>query len=159
MRVGIGLGANLGDRLTNLRQAISELLLLADPSQPFLVAPFIETAPVDCAPGSPSFLNSAIEMSFAGSPNTLLREIQRIETAQGRASVRPKNTPRPVDLDILYFGNLVVNELDLQIPHPKIPERAFVLEPLLAICPNRFLAPWDMTIASLYDKLLSNHNK
>jgi 2-amino-4-hydroxy-6-hydroxymethyldihydropteridine diphosphokinase len=151
MRVGIALGSNLGDRVAYLRAAAAAIRRLAEP--PVLVSRVYETAPVDCPPGSPSFLNAAMEIGYSGSLADLLAQLQAIEQANARPAAHDRNSPRTVDLDILYADNEVVNEPNLILPHPRITERLFVLQPLSDIVPNRQLPGSTTTIAERAKKL------
>jgi 2-amino-4-hydroxy-6-hydroxymethyldihydropteridine diphosphokinase len=135
--VGIALGSNLGDRGALLEQGFAFLRSLSV-TQHFLSSSIFETEPVDCPPGSPP-LNAVAEIAYAGIPRELLSELQAYELECGRARVRPVNAPRPLDLDILYFGSLVLQEPDLVIPHPRLTQRRFVLQPLAEIRPELVL--------------------
>jgi 2-amino-4-hydroxy-6-hydroxymethyldihydropteridine diphosphokinase len=137
MRVGIALGSNLGNRAAQLRAAVAAIHVFAEP--PILLSHVYETAPVDCPPGSPAFLNAAVEIGFSGKIHDLLRRLQSIEQAQDRPSVHGRNTPRTVDLDILYADDLTLETPELTLPHPRLMERAFVLRPLCDFAPNRIL--------------------
>ncbi len=149
MRVGIALGSNLGDRHAHLQQAVDSLRELATPGESFLVSRIYETDPVDCPPGSSTFLNAAIEIDWTLTALDLLRNLQELEREAGRPSVRDVNSPRPLDLDILYFGDQIVDSLDLVIPHPRLTSRLFVLAPLADIIPARILPGQASTVAQL----------
>jgi 2-amino-4-hydroxy-6-hydroxymethyldihydropteridine diphosphokinase len=140
MRIGIALGSNLDDRLALLRSARKRIQSLHEDSGPFLCSRIYETAPADCPPGSPLFLNAALEMSSSLPPLDLLAELQRIEIDLGRPREHDFHSPRTIDLDLLYCDNLAFRLSDLELPHPRIFERPFVLFPLLDICPERILA-------------------
>jgi 2-amino-4-hydroxy-6-hydroxymethyldihydropteridine diphosphokinase len=137
MRVGIALGSNLGDRAEQLRAAVAAICSFAEP--PILLSRVYETAPVDCPPGSPAFLNAAMELGFSGQIYDLLDRLQSIEQAQDRPATRGRNAPRTVDLDILYADDLILEAPRLTIPHPRLMARAFVLYPLCDIAPHRRL--------------------
>lgn len=137
MRVGIALGSNLGDRAARLRAAVAAIRAFAEP--PILLSHVYETAPVDCPPGSPAFLNAAMEIGFSGEIHDLLHRLQAIEQAQDRPAMHGRNTPRTVDLDILYADDLTLETPELTLPHPRLMERAFVLRPLCDFAPNRTL--------------------
>ena len=131
--VFLGLGSNLGAREANLRRAV-ELL----PSYGVTVveqSPVYDTAPVDAPPGSGRFLNAVCRAETALRPQTLLRAVKGLESALGRLP-GPRNAPRTIDIDILLFGDEVVDTPELRIPHPRFATRAFVLTPLAAIAPN-----------------------
>lgn len=145
MRVGIALGSNLGDRIRHLRAAVAAIREFAE--DPVLVSRVYETEPVGCPPGSPAFLNGAVEIGYSGKLLELLTYLQRIENAQGRRRIREQNSPRPVDLDILYADDLEVVELGLTVPHPRLATRAFVLLPLNDIAPQRVLPGFRKTVS------------
>jgi len=126
----LGLGSNLGDRESNLNMAIdflSERIKIEKKSPVFDTAPVGET-------NQPRFLNMVIRVSTRLSPATLLFMAKGIEAKLGRV---PKDTPRPIDIDILFFGDQVINTPpQLVVPHPRLAERAFVLVPLSEIAPD-----------------------
>ena len=142
MRVGVALGSNLAQRLDLLRKACRHLQALHDGSGPFLRSRIYETEPIDCPPGSPAFLNAAVEFSSCSPPLDLLVELQRIEIALGRPRNHGFHAPRTIDLDLLYIDQLAFSLPDLTLPHPRIAERLFVLCPLNDICPDRILPGW-----------------
>lgn len=149
-RVGIALGANLGDRHENL-EAGFRLLDRLDVRGHALRSGLLETAPVDCAPGDPLFLNAVAEIHYAGEPEELLRRLQEFERELGRApsGERPVNAPRPLDLDILYIDDLELTTPTLTVPHPRMTARRFVLEPLAQIRPDLVLPGQTKTVAEL----------
>ena len=131
--VFLGLGSNLGDREANLRRAV-ELL----PSYGVTVveeSPVYDTAPVDAPPGSGRFLNAVCRVETALPPLTLLKAVKGLESALGRLSGL-RNAPRTIDIDILLYGDQVVDTPELRIPHPRFAARAFVLTPLADIAPD-----------------------
>ena len=146
IRVGIGIGSNLGDRLLNLRRARAAILALPgmsparqpDGREACLSAPVYETDPVDCPPGSAPFLNTVVEVGLRAkcSPLRLLAGLRQIEQSLGRPSRHPRNAPRCIDLDILYAGSLRMTTADLRLPHPRLHLRRFVLAPLAAVRPE-----------------------
>lgn len=135
MKVGLGLGSNLGERLPHLQQAKAYLLSLSQEGW-HVASPLYETEPVGCPPNSPRFLNAVLEIEFGGAPKTLLNKIAAYEVAHGRDRNLPKNAARPIDIDILYFGEKEIMEKDLVVPHPRMAERRFVLLPLSTIRPE-----------------------
>lgn len=149
MTAGIALGSNLGDRHGNLQTAKRHLFALHDGSGPFLCSRICATEPVDCPPGSPAFLNAAIELRTKLPPLDLLAELQRIEALLGRPRDHAFHAPRTIDLDILYCDNLAFTLPELQIPHPRIAERPFVLLPLADIAPERTLPGHSENIGAL----------
>ena len=134
MRVGIGLGSNLGTRTEEMASARVWLRSL-DPGARF--SGVFETEAVDCPPGSPGFLNQATEICWNGSLHGLLDLLQGYERSRGRQTVRGRNQPRALDLDLLYADGRKVRTTRLQLPHPRMGSRRFVMEPLAEICPER----------------------
>ncbi|MFH1505048.1 MAG: 2-amino-4-hydroxy-6-hydroxymethyldihydropteridine diphosphokinase [Candidatus Omnitrophota bacterium] len=129
--VFIGIGSNLGDRLENINKALDYLKENKNISLE-KISSFIETEPVN-APG-PKYLNGAIKITTNLPPKNLLVVLQNIEKELGRS--RPyKNAPRTIDLDILLYDNEIIDEPELEIPHPKMLGREFVMKPLLEIHP------------------------
>jgi 2-amino-4-hydroxy-6-hydroxymethyldihydropteridine diphosphokinase len=153
MRAGIALGSNLGDRLATLKRARQRVEQLPKTQPPILVSAVYETEPVGCEPGTPKFLNAVFEISYDGEAAELLQELRTIEANLGRAREHERNVSRTVDLDLLYFGDAVVSTPDLQLPHPRIAGRRFVLEPLHDICPNMILPGERENIAALLQDL------
>jgi 2-amino-4-hydroxy-6-hydroxymethyldihydropteridine diphosphokinase len=139
-RVGISLGSNLGDRIVHLRTAVERLAPLRS-SDHLLLSPVFETEPVDCPEGSGAFYNAVIEIETDLAPLELLAATQEIERQLGRPEVRAVNAPRTVDLDLLYYDDLAMMAPGLELPHPRMFLRAFVLKPLAAIRPD--LVPAD----------------
>jgi 2-amino-4-hydroxy-6-hydroxymethyldihydropteridine diphosphokinase len=136
-RIAIALGSNLGDRGANIAAAISRLREIASPGTPFLTASIHDTEPKDCPPGSPRFLNTAVAFDYPGSdPLELLGITQAIEVDLGREPNPTRNAPRLIDIDILLFGETVLDHPLLQLPHPRIDERPFVHLPLREILPD-----------------------
>lgn len=153
MRAGIALGANLGDRVAGLTTARSQIFALAGISAPLLSSSLYETEPVDCEPGAAKFLNAVLEIGFAGSSSELFRELQRIEHALGRPAAHARNRSRTIDLDLLYHGDRLVTELGLILPHPRLHQRAFVLQPLAEIRPDLILPNDSATVRELAARL------
>ncbi len=149
MRTGIGLGSNLGDRLVNLRTARDHIVALPGVSGPARSAPIFESDPIDCEPGTPAFYNTVIEVAYEGHAMTLLDALRSIEVAMGRSSKHPRNVSRPIDLDILYAGNLSLRNEEIAIPHPRLHLRRFVLAPLAEIRPDLVLPGQGQTVAGL----------
>ncbi len=150
-QVGIALGSNLGDRSAQLNAGIAFLRTLSVISE-VRESPRIKTTPVDCPPGSDEFLNSVAEIdvdSIAHPPRKLLELLQEFEGSRGRALVRDVNAPRPLDLDIIYYGDQVVREPFLLIPHPRAHLRHFVLEPLSRLRPDLILPGQTKTVMEL----------
>jgi 2-amino-4-hydroxy-6-hydroxymethyldihydropteridine diphosphokinase len=142
MYVGIALGSNLRDRQAEIEAGMAFLRSLSLGGS-IRVSPSIETAPVDCPPGSPAFLNAMAEIELDPKvlpPKELLHALQAFERSRGRPEEREINAPRPLDLDIIYYGDLRIEEPGLVVPHPRAVERRFVLEPLSHLRPE-FIFP------------------
>lgn len=152
-RAGIALGSNLGDRHAHLAAAIRRLRLLAVPTTPVLEASFLETPPLNCPPGSPDFLNTVVEIEYAGTPFELLDHLQNIERSSGRIRGAIRNAPRTLDLDLLYFGDLTLSGEALELPHPRLSERRFVLAPLAEIRPDLILPGQRRSIREILSQL------
>lgn len=145
---GVALGSNIGPCLDNLQKAVEFLRSLHEGiPDDFLVSSWIETSPVGCAPGTPNFLNGAAQLETSLPPITLLHQLQSFEAHLGRPARRPKNSPRPIDLDLLYHGDSTSSGEPLTLPHPRILERDFVLAPLAEIVPNLILPGTDKSVA------------
>lgn len=133
-RAYVGLGGNLGDREATIRQAL--VLLGERPGvEILLVSTLRETAPVGFV-DQPPFLNGAAMLETTLDPPSLLAELLAVELALGRERVGQRYGPRTIDLDLLLHGDLVVDEPGLCVPHPRLHERAFALEPLAELDPN-----------------------
>jgi 2-amino-4-hydroxy-6-hydroxymethyldihydropteridine diphosphokinase len=153
MRTGIAFGSNLGDRLDNLSRARKAVEALAGITGPLIASRVYETEPIDTDPDASAFLNAVMEVEFQGHPLALLEALQSIETQFGRPSKRPRNAPRPIDLDVLYVGNLVLSNEEIMIPHPRLPLRRFVLQPLVEIRPDLVLPGHEQPVAALLTEL------
>ena len=130
-RVLLGLGANIGDRLANLRAAVDGL---AGVVRVEAVSPIYETAPMyDTDQGA--YLNMAVTGRTALEPRPLLDALKALEKQIGRVRSR-RYGPRAIDLDIVFYGDRVIREPGLEIPHPRLAERAFVLAPAADIAPD-----------------------
>lgn len=127
----LSLGSNLGSREDNLRQAIHQLEGLGTVAA---VSSFYETEPVEIEGAQPWFLNCAVALETELPPAQLLSRILVLEQSMGRRRTQPKG-PRTIDIDIVFFGNAVVDTEELTIPHPAMQHRRFVLEPLAEIAP------------------------
>jgi 2-amino-4-hydroxy-6-hydroxymethyldihydropteridine diphosphokinase len=146
--VYLSLGSNLGDRAANLKAAIAAL-----PSANFQVrkvSSFYETEPVDYL-DQPWFLNCVVEGETDSQPIDLLRTLRAIESQLGSKKAFAKG-PRLLDIDILIFGDLPLDTPELQIPHPRMLERKFVLAPLAEIAPQLKFPQWSGNISDLLAK-------
>jgi 2-amino-4-hydroxy-6-hydroxymethyldihydropteridine diphosphokinase len=129
----VGIGANLGQREETLRRAVA-LLGSADGVEVVAVSELRETEPVGVV-DQPPFLNGAVSLKTTRSPRALLDLLLEIERSLGR--VRGERWgPRVLDLDLLVYGNELVDELGLRVPHPRLHERRFALEPLADLNPE-----------------------
>jgi 2-amino-4-hydroxy-6-hydroxymethyldihydropteridine diphosphokinase len=149
MRAAVALGSNLGDRLDNLRAARRQIVDLAGVQSPILSSAIYETDPVDCEPGAQKFLNAAVEFEYEGDPVNLWKQLAAIEVALGRPSNHPRNVSRKIDIDLLYFGNTKIDKKELQLPHPRMHLRKFVLQPLADIRPDLILPTGRKTVREL----------
>jgi 2-amino-4-hydroxy-6-hydroxymethyldihydropteridine diphosphokinase len=131
IKIYLGLGSNMGDRWENIRRA---LYLLSQKIRISRVSPVYDTAPVGNTE-QPRFLNLICEAQTALTPVELLVLVKGIEMEVGRKP-GPPESPRPIDIDILFYGDQVVENSKLVIPHIKLTERAFVLVPLVDIAPD-----------------------
>ena len=129
--VYLALGTNLADRLANLRQAIASLTPQMEVRAKSSV---YETPPWGYA-DQPKFLNQVVKVKTYLEPEALLKHLKRLEVALGRKESF-QNGPRLIDIDILFFDDLVLDTPTLVIPHPRLHERAFVLLPLMDIAPD-----------------------
>jgi 2-amino-4-hydroxy-6-hydroxymethyldihydropteridine diphosphokinase len=127
----LSLGSNVGDRERNLQEAIRRASALG---RVVAASSVYETEPVEFT-DQPWFLNCVIALETTAEPAQLLRECLRIEQEMGRQRLLKKG-PRSIDIDILLFGDAVVNTPELTIPHPEMTRRRFVLEPLAEIAPE-----------------------
>jgi 2-amino-4-hydroxy-6-hydroxymethyldihydropteridine diphosphokinase len=131
--VYIGLGANLGDREATIRRGLE--LLDGDPDvEVAAVSTLRETDPVGYE-DQPRFLNGAARLETELTPHALLERLLEVERELGRDRSGPRFGPRTIDLDLLLYGDELVAEDGLEIPHPRLHERAFVLEPLYELDP------------------------
>lgn len=127
----LSLGSNLGDRAANLREALAQL---AAAGAVLSTSAFYETQPVD-VPDQPWFLNCVAALETAQTPKELLQTALQVEASMGRMRLRHKG-PRNIDVDLLLFGDRVIDEPGLKVPHPAMHQRRFVLEPLAEIAPG-----------------------
>ena len=155
----VALGSNLDDSRQILAQVIARLQEFSD--APLLKSSFIKTAPVDCPPGSPDFLNAVVGLApRAGeTPESLHAKLQALEKEFGRQPKKVLNEPRLLDLDLIAFGNETRpaapkhgeggNSPELILPHPRAHRRKFVLQPLAEIAPDFVLPGQTKTAAQL----------
>jgi len=149
-KVYAGLGSNLGNKRENIIRAIDRI----DAYEGICVrekSGFYDTSPVG-GPPQPDYVNCVIGLETEVEPKTLLKEFKEIEIEQGRRS-GVKLGPRVVDLDILLYGDRIVNDHNLKIPHERMHERVFVLEPLCEISPDIKHPVSGISISELLEKL------
>jgi 2-amino-4-hydroxy-6-hydroxymethyldihydropteridine diphosphokinase len=144
----LSLGSNLGDRESQLREAVNRLSVMGRVAA---VSPFYETEPVEFAE-QPWFLNCAVALETRLTPLDLMSALLRIEKQMGRQRVQNKG-PRSIDIDILLFNDVVLKSALLTIPHPAMQQRRFVLEPLAEIAPLARHPLFHKTVVKLRDAL------
>ncbi|MDJ0787573.1 MAG: 2-amino-4-hydroxy-6-hydroxymethyldihydropteridine diphosphokinase [Myxococcota bacterium] len=132
-RAFIGLGANLGDREAAFARALAALRATPGVGQ-VECSPLYETEPH--GPPQPAYLNAAVSLTTTLAPRALLDRLLAIEKSLGRERGPERNAPRPLDLDLLFYDSERVAEPGLEVPHPRLHERAFVLTPLCDLAPG-----------------------
>jgi len=149
--IAVALGSNLGDRVGHLDHAVARLQTVL---RQLKVSRYIETAPVGVSGPQPLFLNAAVVGTSLLSPVELLEALLGIEEERGRRRLRPETVaPRTLDLDLVLYGDLVIDEPQLVVPHPRFRERPFVLEPLAEIAPALVDPVTGLTVSQLLAKL------
>jgi len=149
----IALGSNLGDSRQIILAALARLQSLS--CAPILKSSLWQTTPVDCPPNSPKFVNAVAGLvpSEDETPESLLEKLRGLEQEFGRAPKSVLNEPRPLDLDLIAFGDETRNAPALTLPHPRAPGRRFVLQPLSEIAPELTLPGLQKTVAVLLAEL------
>jgi 2-amino-4-hydroxy-6-hydroxymethyldihydropteridine diphosphokinase len=149
----VALGSNLGDSRRIILDAMARLQKFS--AAPVLKSSLWQTSPVNCPPGSPMFLNAVVGLvsQKKESPESLLKKLRELEKEFGRASKTVLNEPRPLDLDLIAFGNEIRHSPELILPHPRAHQRRFVLQPLSEIAPELILPGQGRTVADLLAKL------
>lgn len=134
--VVVALGSNLGDSTEVIRDAFVALEALAD--SPVQCSSLWASEPVDCPPDSPDFVNAVavFEVSEGTNPEGLLRSLKELEADFGRRPKKVHNEPRPLDLDLICFGDVAMQSAELTLPHPRAHLRSFVILPLNELCPE-----------------------
>jgi 2-amino-4-hydroxy-6-hydroxymethyldihydropteridine diphosphokinase len=146
--VHLSLGSNLGDRAANLSEAMSRLGSFGEVQA---VSSFYETEPVEQTK-QPWFLNCAVRLETEKMPKQLLAAVLDLEQQMGRRRGQPKG-PRTIDIDILLFGNSIIEARDLIVPHPAMHQRRFVLEPMAEIAGDIRHPVFKRTMRELRDAL------
>jgi 2-amino-4-hydroxy-6-hydroxymethyldihydropteridine diphosphokinase len=151
----IALGSNVGDSPSILRRAMDQLAMLS--RKPLLRSSLWQTTPVDCPPGSPTFVNAVVALYPLPDENSgsLLTKLLAMEKDFGRRPKQVLNEPRRLDLDLITFGDEISTRPELVLPHPRAHERRFVLQPLSEIAPNLILPGHRRTVAQLLAALVS----
>ena len=149
----VALGSNLGDSRQNVLRAIARLQELSE--HPVLKSSLWQTVPLDCPPGSPSFVNAVVGLipRTGETPESLLAKLQELEQEFGRKPKKVLNEPRPLDLDLIAFGCETRATPELTLPHPRVHERRFVLQPLSEFAPDLILPGQKKTVLQLLGEL------
>ncbi|HEX4349846.1 MAG TPA: 2-amino-4-hydroxy-6-hydroxymethyldihydropteridine diphosphokinase [Verrucomicrobiae bacterium] len=149
----IALGANLGDPAKTLLDAMARLQNFSDTL--IFKSSLWQTTPVDCPPDSPKFVNAVVGMipRKGETPESLLEKLQELEKEFGRAPKKILNEPRPLDLDLITFGDTTRHTPHLTLPHPRAHLRRFVLQPLSEIAPDLILPGQTKSISQLLAEL------
>ena len=148
-RVWIGLGSNLGDSRAILMAAAERIASWS--TQPLVRSSLWRSTPVGCPPGSPDFLNAVVGLAPVAdeTPESLLTKLLQLERAFGRQPKQQPNESRPLDLDLLAFGNLTRATAQLTLPHPRARLRRFVLTPWNEVAPDLILPGHHETVGGL----------
>jgi 2-amino-4-hydroxy-6-hydroxymethyldihydropteridine diphosphokinase len=154
--VYLSMGSNLGDRADNCRRAVDALDGVA--GDVLVVSPLYRTSPVDFEEQA-WFVNGAVKLRSTLPPLRLLKVIKGIETAFGRKEGGIRFGPRILDLDIIFFDDAVIDVGDLVVPHPRLHQRGFVLQPLCDINPDIFHPVLNQTVKQLLDNLDDHSQK
>ena len=156
----VGLGSNLdsrnGSKYEIILKAINSLEELS--SRPSVVSSFYESEPEFCPPDSPIFVNLVVVLFLPvnADPLRFFRRVQKMEERLGRVRSKGINEPRPIDIDLLFFGKKSISSDYLTIPHPRALRRRFVLEPLAEIAPDLILPGQEFSVVKLLSRLPKN---
>ena len=156
----VGLGSNQdsrnGSKFEIICKAINSLEKLS--SRPSITSSFYESEPEFCPPDSPIFVNlvAVLFLPVNAEPMRFFRFVQKLEKRLGRVRSREINEPRPIDIDLLFFGKKSISSDYLTIPHPRAVKRRFVLEPLAEIAPDLILPGQEFSVVELLSRLPNN---
>ena len=154
MEVGLSLGTNLGDRLAHLREGRRRVAAL--PGLALVASGGVyETAPVDVQPeyADMAFLNSVLIVETETPPMLLGEHLRAIEAAMGRVRSADRNAPRPIDIDVLYAGELILDDAEMTLPHPRWCLRRFVVQPLADVRAALVLPGYTSPVAEILASL------
>lgn len=151
----IALGSNVGDSPGILRRAMDQLEIIS--AKPLVRSSLWQTTPVDCPPGSPTFVNAVVALTVQSgeTSSSLLAKMQAMEKEFGRRPKKVLNEPRRLDLDLISFGDEVSARPELVLPHPRAHQRRFVLQPMNEIAPAFKFPGQRRTVAQLLAGLVS----
>jgi len=149
LALGSNLASSHGSPAATVLAAMDEIACWSE--QPLICSSLWSSTPVDCPPGSPSFVNAVVAMvpKVTESPRSLLSKMLELERLFGRQPAAVVNAPRSLDLDLICYGNQQLAEADLTLPHPRAHRRSFVLIPMAEIAPNLYLPGQSQTVAEL----------
>jgi 2-amino-4-hydroxy-6-hydroxymethyldihydropteridine diphosphokinase len=145
----VALGSNLGDSRRTVLEAMVRMQSFSD--EPIHKSSLWQTSPVNCPPNSPPFVNAVVGFTPQKNetPELLLKKLRELEKEFGRTTKAVLNEPRPLDLDLITFGNETCNSPELILPHPRAHRRRFVLQPLSEIAPDFILPGQGRTVSQL----------
>jgi 2-amino-4-hydroxy-6-hydroxymethyldihydropteridine diphosphokinase len=154
----VALGSNLGDSRRTILEAMARLQNFSD--RPMFKSSLWQTAPVNCPPGSPPFVNAVAGLAprTGETPESLLKKLRELEREFGRPPKKVLNEPRPLDLDLIAFGSETRDTPELVLPHPRAHQRRFVLEPLNEIAPDLILPGQQAIVSRLLAGLPDGEN-
>ncbi len=152
--IALSVGGNVGNVKNNIIKGID--MLKEEGIYNIKLSSFYNTKPIDCPKGSPDFINAAIIADTTLSPQKLLTKLKEIESLLGREKVYEKNSPRPLDIDIILYDDLILDEETISIPHKEAIKRKFVLEPLAEIAPNLIFYTTGLNVKEHLDQLTGN---
>jgi 2-amino-4-hydroxy-6-hydroxymethyldihydropteridine diphosphokinase len=157
-QVFLGLGSNVGDRLASLESALVKIAELPD-CRLLRTSGFYETRPIGGPSGQANYLNAVCQIRARFSPPELLAATQRVERELGRRREEEPERwgPRRIDIDILLWGESVLDRPELVIPHPRLAERAFVLAPLAELAPDAMHPTTGLRMRELLERMAGPH--